>query len=310
MIQSHLDDAARGVVEMTSDLLSGVPLVESPLFAQEVDSLPPRYRSVASELHEKGYAVIDFPDADLDQKIDRIERRLADMFDWRDTASCPLSARAQDAWKFDEDVRKIAVNKEIVDLLSAVYGRAAFPFQTLNFPVGTQQPGHSDHIHFSSIPERFMCGVWVAFEDVDEDNGPLFYYPGSHKWPCYQNEHIGVSAKRDLFADAVTRFTRLYSELPEKLGLQREVFLAKKGQALIWTSNLVHGGSKQQNLQRSRWSQVTHYFFRGCGYTTPLVNDTFQGKTKFRKVIDASNGAVVPNVISGVRRPRFRLGLS
>ena len=295
---------------MTPDLLPGVPLVESPLFAQEIDKLPQQYRPAAIDLNEKGYAIIDFPDTELNLKIDRIRNALGRKFHWLDPAACLTSARVQDAWKFDRDVRDIACNSMIIDLLSALYGRKAFTFQTLNFPVGTQQPGHSDHIHFCSIPERFMCGVWVAFEDVDEDNGPLFYYPGSHKWPSYQSEHIGVSGKRDPFEVSVEKFTRLYSELPEKTGLRREAFLAKKGQALIWASNLVHGGGKQHDLRRSRWSQVTHYFFKGCGYTTPLVNDTFQGKTRYRKVIDATDGSVVPNIISGVRRPRFRLGLS
>ncbi len=40
-------------------------------------------------------------------------------------------------------------------------------------------------VHFNSIPQRFMCGVWVAMEDIAPDNGPLHYYPGSHKLPFY-----------------------------------------------------------------------------------------------------------------------------
>jgi hypothetical protein len=26
------------------------------------------------------------------------------------------------------------------------------------------------------------------------------------------------------------------------------------------------------NTRRSRWSQVSHYYFRGCAYTTPLLH--------------------------------------
>jgi hypothetical protein len=284
-----------------------VPLIESPLFAQELDKLPEQYRAAAIALHEKGYAVIDFPEPELEARIERIREALTEKFGWRDPAACPLSARVQDAWKFDDDVRAIACNAAVVDMLSALYGRKAFPFQTLNFPVGTQQPAHSDHIHFCSIPERFMCGVWVAFEDIDESNGPLFYYPGSHKWTSFQSEHLGISSRRDSFDVAVARFTRLYEELPEKMGLPREKFLARKGQALIWAANLVHGGSTHVDWTRSRWSQVTHYFFEGCGYTTPLVNDTHMGKIKYRRIVDATDGRVVPNIISGARRPRFRI---
>ena len=28
-----------------------------------------------------------------------------------------------------------------------------------------------------------MCGVWIALEDVDPDEGPLSYYPGSPRLP-------------------------------------------------------------------------------------------------------------------------------
>ena len=84
--------------------------------------------------------------------------------------------------------------RAILRLLETLYGRPAFPFQTLTFPVGTQQPPHSDSVHFSAVPDGFMCGVWVALEDIDTDNGPLIYYPGSHRWPHFGNEHIGVNA--------------------------------------------------------------------------------------------------------------------
>jgi hypothetical protein len=41
---------------------------------------------------------------------------------------------------------------------------------------------------------------------------------------------------------------------------------------VIWAANLLHGGSLQRNKQRSRHSQVTHYFFEGCKYYTPILS--------------------------------------
>src|SRR5215207_9806689 len=67
--------------------------------------------------------------------------------------------------------------------LQELYQRKPLPFQTLNFPVGTEQQPHSDTIHFNSIPAGFMCGVWIALEDMDENNGTLIFYPQSHKLP-------------------------------------------------------------------------------------------------------------------------------
>lgn len=283
---------------LTKDFLPGVPLIESPFFAQDVKALPEGYQLLAKQINEKGYVVFDFPDPELGSKIEAIKTHLCARLGWSDPAS-NASQRAQDAWTFDDDVRSIACNEKVIDLLSALYGRPAVPFQTLNFPIGTQQSIHSDHFHFNSIPDRFMCGVWVAFEDMDEDNGPLFYYPGTHKWPSFANEHIGVSHKRQPYNISEEKFTRLYEELVARSGAQRELFLARKGQALIWAANLLHGGSPQKDLNRSRWSQVTHYFFEGCGYTTPLLDDTYHGYINFREIIDIRDDSVVPNIVSG-----------
>ena len=295
---------------LTAELLPGVPLVESPFFEEDAPALlTAEQLRVAQDLREKGYAVIDFPDRDIDEKIEAIKRDFHDRFDWQAWRDGKLEGlRIQDAWRFDNRVRDIAVNPKILELLSAIYGRQAFPFQTLNFPVGTQQAAHSDHAHFNSIPDRFMCGVWLAFEDVDDRNGPLFYYPGSHKWPSFQNEHLGVP-----YVDITKgfpeyrRYVALWDALARKQGLKREIFRAAKGQALIWTSNLLHGGSMQLDSNGTRWSQVTHYFFEGCAYTTPVANDTFQGRITYRDVTDIRTGKHVPNMVSGaVVRDGFR----
>ena len=135
-------------------LLPGVPLVESMLFPQIVSELDltPKEREIATSLNERGFAVFDFPDDEIDARIERIKAGLAPEFDfaqWR-AAGCAanVSLRAQDAWKIDDDIRAVAANAQVMALLSKLYGRRAFPFQTLNFPVGTQQHFHSDSIHF------------------------------------------------------------------------------------------------------------------------------------------------------------------
>jgi hypothetical protein len=158
--------------------------VESPLFPAILDhmGLTQDERRIAIDLHERGFAIIEFPDAAIDERVERIKKRLAprfgiDVADLRITLQDTGVRRVQDAWHEDEDVRAIATNPQILRLLERLYGRAAVPFQTLNFPVGTEQKLHSDANHFSSIPERFMCGVWLAMEDVHADAGPLTMHP-------------------------------------------------------------------------------------------------------------------------------------
>jgi hypothetical protein len=287
---------------ISKEILPGVPLVESPLFEQSIDQLglTDLERAAAVQLHERGYALIKFPDAEVEARIDRIKRRLGPSFgvDFDDPSAIKNEAgdlRIQDAWKSDEDVRQIAANEQVLDLLSKLYGRRAFPFQTLNFPVGTQQGLHSDSIHFSSFPERFMCGVWLAFEDVTPEAGPLVYVPGSHKWPILSNAMIGRRGSDNRGNSAQQPFEDAWRALVSASGIERERFLPKKGDALIWAANLLHGGDHQIDNTLTRWSQVTHYYFEDCVYYTPAYSDEHLGMLDLRQITNVATGEIEPN---------------
>jgi len=290
------------MVTLTEKYLCGVPLVESPFFYEDAPKvLNELDYVVARDLHEKGYAIIDFPDERLFSKFEQIKKELNSRCDWKSWADGSVDhIRFQDAWQYNNNVKEIAANEKIIELLSKLYMRRPIPFQTLNFPVGTQQTLHSDHAHFNSVPDRFMCGVWVAMEDIHEDSGPLFFYPKSHHWPSFQNEHFGEApdSLNGPYSN-YKNYTELWSELAKSKQIVAERFIAKKGQALIWASNLVHGGSPQTDKSRTRWSQVTHYFFEGCSYTTPVANDVYQGQILFRQIVDIRNGELVKNVVNG-----------
>jgi Phytanoyl-CoA dioxygenase (PhyH) len=288
------------------DLLPGVPIVESPLFSAIVDQVGwnEEERRVAVDLHERGYAVIDFPDEHLNERIDRIQAHLGTRFDvnMSDRGAVKNSGRVQrlqDAWAYDDDVRAIAANPAMLRLLSKLYGRPAFPFQTLNFPVGTQQHLHSDSIHFSAIPERFMCGVWLAMEDIHASAGPLIYLPGSHKWPIFNNGMIGRSGFESPRESAQAPFEDAWTALVEHSDTRQETFLARKGQALIWAANLLHGGSPQTDPTQTRWSQVTHYYFEDCIYYTPSFSDEPLGLLDLRTIVDIGTEQRKPNLYLG-----------
>ena len=284
-----------------TNIFPGLPLIESPLFPAIVDAqgFSDAEKRIATDLHDKGYAVLDFPDADIDARIDRIKAALAPHYgmDLTDPQSDKTvgERRVQDAWKDNDDVRAIAANADIIALLGKLYGRAAFPFQTLNFPVGTQQDAHADSVHFSSLPERFMCGVWLAMEDVGPDAGPLFYYPGSHRWPIMTNGLIGRRGFGSDLKSAQDPYGPAWRALCAVHGVEQDVFLARKGQALIWCANLLHGGSRQNDPTLTRWSQVTHYYFDDCIYYTPAFSDETTGQLDLRQIVAISDGQPRPN---------------
>src|SRR5205823_7392747 len=79
-------------------------------------------------------------------------------------------------------------------------------------------------------------------------------------------------------------FYHLYEAHIEKLvaarGLTPHHAILKKGQALIWAANLLHGGSVHRDKGRTRHSQVTHYYFEGCQHYSPM--DSYGGYRHLR----------------------------
>ena len=167
--------------------------------------------------------------------------------------------RLQDAWQYNRAVREIAVYPTVLEFLEAIYGKEPLPFQTLNFPIGTEQPAHSDTVHFNCWPnDGSMCGVWVALEDVDDENGPLIYYPGSHKLPELFSLNFNCSDYKD--------YEIKLAQFIKSIKLQPRLATLKRGEAVVWAANLLHGGGSVKDLKRTRLSQVTHYAFKGSEF--------------------------------------------
>ncbi len=298
------------VIEMPlAQLLPGVPAVESPFFAEIFAGAEPWLQEIAHQLHEFGFAVLRFPDQQLPDKAALIQQQLSAalpehaMHEFRNAQRGGSSLRLIDAWKTNPTVRDLACNQAIIAILSQLYGRPAWPFQTLNFPVGSEQHVHTDMVHFNSVPERFMCGVWLALEDITMDNGPLLYYPGSHKLPFYSNEHIGYSCAAQSQLPDQSIYHNLWRGLIQHYDLKPAYFTAKQGDAVIWAANLLHGGSPHRDTSRTRWSQVTHYFFDDCIYYTPMESDMHAGHLAWRELQDIQNQQLRPNRYLGQDLP-------
>ena len=177
--------------------------------------------------------------------------------------------RIADAWKLSEAAQEVALAPRVLGLLEELYGRRPKPFQTLNFMNGTEQAAHVDGMYFNSEPQGWMCGVWVALEDIDMDNGPLVYYPGSHNLPLPTWDELGEIDRSDFasygeFTSArVIRYQEHVAQQVESYPREAEFGTIERGQALVWAAHLIHGGSTQRDRSRTRHSQVTHYYFEG-----------------------------------------------
>ena len=201
------------------------------------------------------------------------------------------TGRFQDAWRLCPSVVALAGEQGILQVLEDLYGRTPHPFQTLTFSIATQQKSHSDHIHFSSRPLGFMCGVWVALQDVTEENGPLFYYPGSHNLPYQGYADLGIEVESpETEPIAYSEYEDRIDQFARNHGFRRQTFTASKGDVLIWAANLVHGGSAVTGNTDVRWSQVTHYYFDDCLHYTPRLSDEINGDFLIRRPVDIRTG--------------------
>ena len=209
--------------------------------------------------------------------------------------------RLIDGWDTIEEIRDIACFPKILSLLEILYGKSPIPMQTINFGRGTEQRVHSDNIHFSSVPAGFMCGVWIALEDIDEDNGPLELYPGSHRLPAYDLSHLGISGSSQEGYERYSDYERFIETLIPELGLERRKLTLPKAHAIVWAANLLHGGSPIRDQARTRHSMVTHYYFEDCLYYQPMRSDPFLGKICWLDKRDVRTGQVIPQVYNGRR---------
>jgi len=155
---------------------------------------------------------------------------------------------------------------ELLELLEFLMGKKVIPFQSLNFMVGSEQKAHSDLIHMTTEPPGYLIAAWYALEPCTPENGPLLYYPGSHRLPFVStHDYDSGNGTFTLGQESNARYEERIASLIQEKGLQASTFLANPGDVLIWHSNLLHAGSPilgkaTPGKEITRKSMVCHYF--------------------------------------------------
>lgn len=280
-----------------------IPWVESPLFPKLLSDakLDAETERLARQYSEEGYVVVDtgLDTATMDALVAGLQGRFVS---GQPNVAYADDRRIQDAWQFCELVRTVASLPRILELLQVFYRRTPIPFQTLNFRLGSEQRTHSDTIHFHCFPHRFMCGAWVALEDVDADNGPLRYYPRSHRLPVYDLHDIGFIGTRNSHdPDRDRQYEDFVEQMLDASGLHPVEIRVKRGQALIWAANMFHGGAPIRDTKRTRYTQATHYYFERCLYYTPKFSDPALGRIAVRRISDVRDGRSIEQYYAGAR---------
>jgi hypothetical protein len=159
--------------------------------------------------------------------------------------------------------RQVWLHAPVLEFLRTWFRDEPCACQTLYFMNGSEQSAHQDTIHLTPYPAGYMCGVWVALQDVEPNSGELFVYPGSHRTPRLLARALGLHKVVNDDYSHYTRFDIAIAGILAKQQVERLVYRPKAGQILVWHENLIHGGCVRQNPDITRRSIVSHYFARG-----------------------------------------------
>ena len=245
----HLDKDKSQIKDLTNEELKA-----NPSFLKLSD----KYQNALLDWSDNGFVILrNFLNENQVQQVNaEVERLLVD----KEIEAKYGGTKIMFSFRISDIVKNIGEDDQLKNILQLLMNREVDLFQSINFIPPSRQRTHSDSIHMSTYPYGGMIAVWIALEDVTVDQGPLHYYPGSQKLPYVMNKDY------DNQGNALTLGKKTYKDyenhiagLIEEEQLKKKVFLAKKGDLLIWHANLLHGGEPAKpNVTRK--SLVFHYY--------------------------------------------------
>ena len=168
-------------------------------------------------------------------------------------------ARAVDAHVHFGSARELLRSPRVTEFLHAVFDADPLYFQSLVFETGSEQGLHQDTAFVVVDRPLEFVGVWFALEDVLPGAGELQYAPGSHRLAdhCFAPGRRHFDPSVDGHDAHVSYYPSIASRCDEA-GLAVQHFWPSKGDVLVWSADLVHGGAPITDPTLTRRSLVAH----------------------------------------------------
>lgn len=163
------------------------------------------------------------------------------------------------------ELMDLATHPQIMTALRYLIGEEMAVHLALTGWVSTERKWHQDTYLNPDFLWSFYAAVWIALDDIDEDSGPFEMVTGSHNWPSLRRDRLfryltpGERTSPDWPTFTQDDVGRVCEEEMQNRGEVPERFIAKKGDILIWHSNLVHRGSPPKNPELLRKALICHY---------------------------------------------------
>lgn len=161
-------------------------------------SLEPRFQDSLLSWSEKGYAIL--PSFFTGEEVDKTNAIIEDLVTSK-KANWQNGNKIMFALHQSEFLKNMGNSNKMKGILEMLMGREIDVFQSINFLEGSNQRTHSDFVHMTTFPTGNIIAIWVALEDMTLENGPLHYYPGSHKLPYILNKEYGNEGNKWLIGD-------------------------------------------------------------------------------------------------------------
>lgn len=196
-----------------------------------------------------------------------IPDELLDAYCMRRAHLIPMSAgwSSPTPYTHVKELRDLALYAPLMRHLEILLEERAGLHLNLTGWVSTERAWHQDTYLNPPHVGAHYAAVWTALEDISPLSGPFMYYPGSHRWAVIRRHHVfkhmteaeqldenWPKKTEDWIAAACVEEARRYGTEPVE-------YLPKRGDVLIWHSNLIHCGSKPIVPGTERKSLISHY---------------------------------------------------
>lgn len=180
---------------------------------------------------------------------------------------------------FPKSALKILSDIKFLDIIAYALNDNPVLVQSMFFESSKGTPEHFDKFFLGTEEQLPMLGVWIALEDIHEDSGQFYVYPGSHDYQFKAHENtdslkvlyeryshynaIAVSGhqntSKQMQLNAVLECKRTLKKLIKSAGWNRYTPAMRKGDILLFSGDILHGSLPPAPIHSSRTSLTAHF---------------------------------------------------
>ncbi|GIX06801.1 MAG: protein involved in biosynthesis of mitomycin antibiotics/polyketide fumonisin [Candidatus Poribacteria bacterium] len=164
--------------------------------------------------------------------------------------------------RVDERLLHYLTHPKVADILRDLLRDGVIALQSMFYwkPPGARgQAFHQDDYYLQTKPGACIA-AWIALEKMDEENGAMRVFPGSHREPILEMVPTDTSVS---FTDIAVVPPPQYSELLVEM---------EKGDGLFFHGRLIHGSFPNRSQTRFRKSWICHYIPASSESYNPAYN--------------------------------------